>query len=221
MSSDNGFTLITQTDFARKHGLSIATVYNYAKQGKFVTGARRQIAENHPVTVANLRIAMANSQKFKRAESVKNTRKKPLPYISIPGTPTDDYSPMLDDDDSAGMSMDMIEQKGYEDVRLKKVQADLKTLEYAQRLEVLVDADTVQRVFGAFRDTLLNDLIYMPSEAADMLYMIARSTDDSRKIEEELSTRIAEIVAKAKRAAEQIVPRGVDQKYVMIEPDGD
>jgi len=111
-------------------------------------------------------------------------------------------------------------QKGVEDTRYKKAQADLKSLEYAEKLGVIIDCEAIQQKFGAFYDFLLNDLIYMPESIADIIWMKARASETpERAIEEELKTQISDVIEKAKRAAEAVSPPVDGAKYIMTSPD--
>jgi hypothetical protein len=114
-----------------------------------------------------------------------------------------------------------VSQKVAEEIRLKRITADLKTFEYMQKLDAVVDVDTMIEAFSAFYDFLMNGLIYMPEESADMIWMRAKDSDNPEKaITDELKDRIESIVKRAKEAAEKVFPeKGKKRRYVSIEED--
>jgi hypothetical protein len=95
-------------------------------------------------------------------------------------------------------------------------------LDYANRVEAVVDIGTLKQKMGVFTDFLLTELIYMPEDIADLLWMSARDSDDpEREIRHMLSDRIEKIVKKAKEAAAKIGPPPGGVKYIMLDMEDD
>jgi hypothetical protein len=110
-------------------------------------------------------------------------------------------------------------RKNYEETRLKKIKADTLALEYGEKLKLLIDENSLTKKFGKFFDFIINQLIYMPEEASDMLWNKAKSAHDPVKaLEEELKDRIRDIVDKAKRAAANVIPeKSKGSRYVLLD----
>jgi len=107
-----------------------------------------------------------------------------------------------------------------EEIRWKRAQADLKTIEYSQKMEILVDRESLIKKFNSFFDLLLNDLIYLPESSADILWSRAKaSATPEHTLEEDLKDRIAEVIAKAKAAALEITAPPKSTKYIFEEVD--
>ena len=114
------------------------------------------------------------------------------------------------------------QEKVIQDTRLKRISADLKSLEYAKRMGVLVDIETLNVIFGRFYDCIMNDFLTLPESVADLLKMIAVSSDNPEKeIARELKDRIRVILDNAKEAASDMLPNEKTVRYVLTQPDGD
>jgi len=195
---------LSPAEFAKRCGVSQSAVSLAIKRGDIIKGADGYIDKELPGAVY-FRTKPKSWRNRKRREKPKWDQLPPageLPGGYHPGGEI--YDP---------------QQKVYEDVRLKAAQADLKSLEYANKLKVIVDLDALEQRFGVFRDFLLNGLIYMPESVCDMLWLKAQGAEHpERIIEETLKDVIAEIIEQAKRAAAAVVPPVEGTKYIMIRP---
>jgi hypothetical protein len=111
-------------------------------------------------------------------------------------------------------------QRKYEDTRLKKIKADREVLKYAAEIGAMIDIETLKQKIGAFKNFLLTELIYMPEDISDLLWMSARDSEDpERTIREMLSQRIEKIIEEAKKSSAQIVSLNKAAQYVMLDLD--
>jgi hypothetical protein len=201
--------MLTKAEAARLKGVSAPAVSQAIRKGKIFVSKNGKIDPEHPVNIVwfNAPNRKKPTQRDKPqnydelSEDEKPKRGRP-PRQSSGGTPTD-FDPT---------------QKLYEETRYKKAQADTKSLEYAERLGVMNDNQALAKKFGKFADCLLNDLIYMPEGAADMLWSEASASDNpQRTLEENLKRIIADIIEKAKTAAREVLPPKRGVKYIFDE----
>jgi len=186
--------LMTQAQFSRVADVSRPAITKAVKRGEVVLEPNGKVDAENPKNLFYI-------------------RKKKV----RPGYKTPDVSRL-----TSGDQPDLFDpaQKTVEDTRYKKAQADLKSLEYAEKLGVIIDISALNQKFGAFYDFLLNDLIYMPESIADILWMKARASETpERAIEDELKVQIGDIIQKAKRAAESVRPPVTGAQYIMTAPE--
>lgn len=112
-------------------------------------------------------------------------------------------------------------QKLKEDIKLKQIQAKLKTHEYAKKMGALLDSATVEQKFGEFKNFIVNELLTLPHNVADIITGIVQTTEESPElaVEVELSKQLKRIIENAKRVAQNIKPPE-ERQYIFLD-DGD
>ena len=117
---------------------------------------------------------------------------------------------------SSTQAYDLDDKKKIEDTRLKRIQADKAAVDYAERLNVVVDDVSLFKLFGLFYDHLLNDLIYLPESIADILVNVVKSSDDPRAaVVEELKKAIKSAIGGGKSAIKKLKPPKKGRRYVL------
>lgn len=229
---------INQSKFAESLGVTPAAICIGIKQ-KRIHKIKQGINPEHPTNILYAESVRANKAGAKeilsssaakrgprkskksapKTEPAKPEEKPPKKMGRPPGEPIITDEPDVDVSDLKDVIKTGIDQKLQEDIRLKKITADLKSLDYMNKLDVLIDSDTLLKIFSPFYDFLLTELIHMPEEIADMLWMQAKDSDDpEKKIADLLKDRIEQIVKRAKDVAEGILPeKGMKRRYVSIE----
>jgi hypothetical protein len=118
---------------------------------------------------------------------------------------------------------DIDDRQKLEATRLKSIQADKAALEFAERLNIMMDDKTLRRKFGIFYDHILNDLIYLPDSISDILANEARSADTIVEavnvVTKLLKRSLKSVIKKGKRAAKQVRPPKKGRKYVIKKAD--
>jgi len=114
---------------------------------------------------------------------------------------------------------EVMSQKEFEEIRLKKISADLKSFEYTKKIDAIVDIESIHKLFIPFFDIIMTDLVHMPEESSEMIWQRARSSEHPAKaIQDELASRIESVIKKAKAAMMEIAPEpGKSRKYVILE----
>lgn len=119
-----------------------------------------------------------------------------------------------------GEVWDLDDQKKKQETRYKRIQADKAALDYAERLDLMVDDKTLRRKFGIFFDHILNDLVALPDSIADILVNVMESSDDpTMAVADILKQSIKDIIKKGKRAARKVKPPKSGRKYVIRKAD--
>ena len=197
---------ITKSEAARRKDVSLPAVSQALRLGKLVQDEDKKIDPEHPVNA--LWLSTPARQHPKRT-----ARKKKEAFVEQGGKP-EEFS-------SFGVPKGFDpEQKLFQETRWKKAQADMKSLEYAEKLGVMNDDKALDRKFGAFVDFLLNDLIYFPEESSELLWAEASASDEPvETLMNALKTRVAKIIEGAQSAAADIVPKDKDVKYIFVEDD--
>jgi hypothetical protein len=204
---------ISKAEAARRRDVSAPAVSQALRHGQLVQTADGKIDPDHPLNKHWLESPARihpkrTARKDREAGEKKGPGRKPrtaddMPK-GIPGVP-DDFDPA---------------QKLYEETRWKKAQADMKSLEYAEKLGVMNDDRALDKKFGAFIDFLLNDLIYFSEESSDILWAEAAASDEpARTLENALKKRVAAIIEGAQAAAREVQPSGKSVSYIFSEND--
>ena len=226
--------IITKVEASRFKSCSKSAISMAIKRGKLVVNSDGKIDMNDPVnrlyfTKPREPSAATARADVKRKEEAAERRKKrqdpdrPIEVeISKAGVTIAEQNPFVFGDN--GQEFDPA-QKIYEDTRLKKIQADLKNLELAERVSVTIDIESLQRKFGRFRHFMINDLIQLPESVADMivkrvLAAVASGDDPRIAVVEELKDSVADIVKTAKAASRDVMPPPAGVKYTFVEIDG-
>jgi hypothetical protein len=238
--------MLTKAECARRKDVSPPAVTQAIRHGQLIPEDDGSIDETHPVNAAWLakparqhpkRTARKERERLEKEKSAAKVddaptpgppknypkspgrpRKKPIdenPVKKPMGRPPKHKMPSTSDYDAKNFDPG---QKLYEETRWKKAQADMKSLEYAEKLGVMNDNTALDRKFGTFQDFLLNDLIYMPEESSDILWAEASTSENPVKtLEDGLKKRIAKIIESAQAAAREVLPPKTGTSYIFIE----
>lgn len=109
-------------------------------------------------------------------------------------------------------------EKLRQDIRLKRTQADLKALEYANKIGLLIDYESMIKKFAPFVSVITTELITLPESVADMIVALARANDDAEKeVEKFLADYIEKIIENAKEASANVTEPLHDVLYSVAE----
>lgn len=213
---------VTQYKFAQMCGISKQAVANGVRDQR-VHKTKSGIDPSSPVNIYFRECAIARKAHLTARHKKPGVKKVKVKVSAPPEKPPEktpkktERPPAVEGGKSA--EFDMF-QKLYEETRLKKIQADTAVLKYAEKVGAMVDNESLRRKMGTFIDFLLTQLVYMPEDISDMIWMQAKDeADPERVIRNLLSERIGEIVKKAKVAAAKLEPPDTGVKYVMIGMD--
>ena len=215
---------VTQSAFARQCGVTRQALSKAIKEGRVIKTARGIDPDNpsnqyYKSKAGYRKVSRKRPKKKEKSPPVK----VPVRVNAPPEKPEDLFEvaeggPRPKDKIPPGQpgAFDMF-QKAYEETRLKKIQADMAVLKYAEQVGAVVDVETLKQKMNAFSGALFSQLVYLPENIADDLWMSARGHEDpERKIREMLSARIENIIENAKAAAAGVLPPEKGIKYVML-----
>ena len=94
----------------------------------------------------------------------------------------------------------------------KKLKVDLAN---AEKFGAIIDQESLQRKFGAFRDIILNELLVLPDSISDLLWSKAKESEEPvLAIATELQKQLSNVITRAKDAAKEITMEEGDITYV-------
>ena len=194
---------LTKYQFAKNLKLTPPSITGAIQRGSVKERSDGRIDTKDSVNIKYAKDAL-NRQRRKKYNTQSLSRKERKELIKNGFENIEEQLDTIDDEEVDGDEK-VSKQKKEQEVRKLRAQADKLSLEYADRLKVFMDDETLNRVFGMFADHLLNDLIYFPDEISDMLVAEITSNENPEKIcREILKKRIADIIKKAKVAADKI-----------------
>ena len=204
-------SLITLKEAAALKGIKPPTLRDAVRRGTVVTteDERRNVLIDliHPVN----QIYFGGDRVKKHLTEIGYLAPEPAPKKSAhnaarPQTAIGDS----EDDDLEASTLPI--EKLRQDIRLKRTQADLKALEYSNKIGLLIDHESMIKKFAPFVDVITTELIALPEGVSDMIVSLAHSDDDPEKaVEKFLSDYIEKIILNAKAAATKVTepPHGV------------
>ena len=107
-------------------------------------------------------------------------------------------------------------RKIHKDIQYRETQILKNDIANGLRMGAIVDLQTLQTKFGAFRDLLLNELLTLPDSVAEVLWQKAKESEDPvLSISQTLQDHLTHIIQRAKEAAISIIPSEVSIRYVL------
>jgi len=193
--------LVTQAQIAREAGIARTSVSQAVKEGRLPsveTKRGKRINLDDPAVRAFIEKASIKS-KIQRDRA-------------------EDLAEELDDGMISQSEANRL--KAIADAALKQVKKEREALEYAEKLNAVIDAETLRRKMGVFADFLTTHLVYLPEDISSSLWMEAKASDDPEAtIREVLGARIAKVIAEAKRVAAEIEPPPAGRRYLIVDHD--
>jgi hypothetical protein len=220
-------------DFANSIGVSKNAIYSALHRGAVHKEINGTIDSEHPTNLAYVMRSRERQTrqgiKKKEVELKKKWHAAKSEYTDFKGKKkqAQDLAKQVVENQPSGNSYEAINnilgevmsQKEFEEIRLKKISADLKSFEYTKKIDAIVDIESIHKLFIPFFDIIMTDLVHMPEESAEMIWQRARSSEHpARAIQDELASRIESVIKKAKAAMMEITPEpGKSRKYIILE----
>jgi len=210
--------LVSKAKVAQLCGVSKQAIGKAVKSGRCPTVQPEKglpkIDLEDPIVRAFMRQAEQNKRGYELANVSKPKEEKQDPRIARAPVAEDAFLAEHDELKIRKLSAD---------ADLQETKAKIKSTEYFERVGAIVDIESLRRKMGRFTDVLITDLLYLPEEIADQLWLRAKAAGEGapKVIREVLADRIEVIVESAKRAARDIVPPEADRRYSVIDEPND
>lgn len=202
--------LFTRREAAKFRGVTREAIHYAIKRGNIKETADGLIDTHDPHNKA-----FFSNEAVRRSTRHSKMTKQGLSASTInPNPQTPDETPTYEEYEN------QLDQKSQAEVKWKRIQTRLKTLEYAKKVGAVVDRETVEHLFGNFNNVIRNSLATLPKTIAPILWSIATSHDEPVvAIEEELERQLAFVISEAKDVATRDMPPRGGARYVFLEID--
>lgn len=217
--------IVSQKELAEICGVSKVSVHKAIKSGRCPArkvGRSVEIDTDIPAVKKYIADVAFNKTGPRRPQPPEAELPKPPPRPAPAPMQPVDYAEVLDEAEE-GSPVDLKLKKLAADAALQEVKMRIASADYFKKLGAVVDLETLRQKMGKFTDILVTNLVYLPEEIADQIWMAAKASDDPPKfIREFLADKLAVVVRDAKKAAKDVAPDDdMIRKYVIIDEKSD